>query len=142
MEEIRKSNEPGRFGAGPRFCTQRNRAENQEELHAIIGEWTAQNYLAELLDRLEKGGIPPSKINNIEDIFNDSHITARQNIIEAVLCAGGKIMTTGVIPKLSESPGCIEYVAPSLGAHSEEIYKKLLLLSDVEYEQLQVNEII
>ncbi|MCX5837344.1 MAG: CoA transferase [Deltaproteobacteria bacterium] len=126
----------------PKFQTQRKRAENQETLHAIIAEWTARNDLKELLDRLEKAGIPACKINNIADTFHDPHIAARENIIETVLGSGRKIMTSGIVPKLSESPGSIEYVAPALGAHNEEIYQNLLSLSDGEYGALKIKGII
>ena len=126
----------------PKFHTIGKRAENEDELHAIIAEWTARHDLKELTDRLEKEGIPACKINNIADVFQDPHIAARENIVETLLSSGHKIKTAGIVPKLSKSPGSIEHIAPALGAHNEEIYKNLLSLSDAEYDALKKGKII
>ena len=126
----------------PKFKTQRSRAANQDELHAIVAEWVQEKQLEDLLGLLEKAGVPATKINNIADIFQDPHIRARENIIETVLESGRKIMTMGIVPKLSVSPGRVEFVAPPLGAHNEDIYKGLLRLGDEEFQDLKRKGII
>jgi crotonobetainyl-CoA:carnitine CoA-transferase CaiB-like acyl-CoA transferase len=126
----------------PKFSSQRIRAENQNELHAIIAEWIKEKALDGLLEVLEKAGVPATKINNIADIFQDPHFRARGNLIETLLSSGRKIMTMGIMPKLSESPGQIEFVSPPLGAHNEEVYKGLLDLPQEEYRALKEKGII
>ncbi len=121
----------------PQFHTQRSRAENQRELHPLIAAWVGGIDLQDLLERLEQRQVPATKINNIADIFHDPHVRARENIIETVLKSGRMFATTGIVPKLSESPGRVEFTAPSLGAHNDRIYKELMGISDDECKRLK-----
>jgi crotonobetainyl-CoA:carnitine CoA-transferase CaiB-like acyl-CoA transferase len=121
----------------PKFHTQRNRAENQRELHSTIAAWVGEFDIQDLLARLEQRQVPANKINNIADIFHDPHIRARENIVETVLNSGRMFATMGIVPKLSESPGRVEFVAPLLGAHNDEIYKELMGLSDDDCKRLK-----
>ena len=126
----------------PRFNNQRVRAKNQDALHAIVAEWVKQRSLEELTVIFEKAGIPATKVNSIADIFKDPHFQARENIIEVPMHTGRKIKGIGVVPKLSITPGQVEFVAPHLGAHNEEIYLNLLKLPREEYKSLKERGII
>jgi len=130
------------LGEDPKFNTQRNRNQNRDELHDIIAKWIKKFEIKPLLDLLWNGGIPSTKINNIADIFRDPHIQARENIIDTQLPSGRKIKTMGIVPKLSVTPGRVEFVAPLLGAYNEEVYRGLLQLSAEEYENLKKERII
>ncbi len=130
------------LGQNPKFNTQRSRNENRDELHAIIGTWVKTQEIQPLLEKLWEAGIPSTKINTIADIFQDPHVRARENIIEAPIPSGRKIQTMGVIPKLSATPGRVDFVAPHLGAHNEEVYRGLLQLSAEEFEGLKKEKII
>ena len=130
------------LGENPKFNTQRNRNENRDELHGIIAARVKQQEIKPLLEKLWEAGIPSTKINNIADIFQDPHVRARENIIEAPIPSGRKIKTMGIIPKLSVTPGRVDFVAPHLGAHNEEVYRGLLKLSAEEFEALQKEKII
>ena len=126
----------------PKFHTQRSRAENERELHELIATWVSRVDLQDLLHRFEREQIPASKINNIADIFHDEHVRARENIIKTVLRSGRAFETMGIVPKLSESPGRVEFVAPPLGADNQEIYKTHLGLTELEFETLKREGII
>jgi crotonobetainyl-CoA:carnitine CoA-transferase CaiB-like acyl-CoA transferase len=130
------------LGRNPRFSTQRSRNENRHELHGLIREWVQSHELQPLLEKLWQAGIPATKVNTIADIFNDPHVQARENIIEAPIPSGRKIKTMGVVPKLSETPGRVEFIAPHPGAHNDEIYRGLLKLSAEEIEDLRREKII
>jgi crotonobetainyl-CoA:carnitine CoA-transferase CaiB-like acyl-CoA transferase len=45
-------------------------------------------------------------------------------------------------PRLSDTPGAIRWVGPSLGAHNREVYAGELGLSDAEIERLEVDGVI
>jgi len=130
------------LGDDPKFNIQRSRNQNREELHAIIADWVKNFEINPLLELLWDVGIPSTKINNIADIFKDPHVQARKNIIETRLPSGRKMKTMGIVPKLSETPGRMEFVAPPLGAYNQEVYRGLLRLSDEEYENLKTERII
>jgi len=126
----------------PKFNSQRARAANEDELHLIIAEWIRKRSIDNLIDIFEKGKVPSTKINSIEDIFKDPHFHARGNIIDVQLLSGKRIRGTGIVPKLSLTPGKVDFVAPHLGSHNKEIYMERLNLSDEEYNSLKYRGII
>ena len=48
----------------------------------------------------------------------------------------------GLVPKLSETPGAIEWYGGALGTHNEEVYGKLLGLSPEDMERLSRQGVI
>jgi crotonobetainyl-CoA:carnitine CoA-transferase CaiB-like acyl-CoA transferase len=130
------------LGENPKFSTQRARNQNREELHALIVNWVKGLEMQPLLEELWEAGIPSTKINTIADIFQDPHVRARENIIEASIPSGKKIKTVGIIPKLSGTPGRVDFVGPHLGAQNEEIYRGLLRFSAEEFDRLKQQHII
>jgi formyl-CoA transferase len=48
----------------------------------------------------------------------------------------------GLVPRLAETPGSVEWYGGSLGAHNEEVYRGLLGLSTEELERLSGEGVI
>ncbi|RPH45779.1 MAG: CoA transferase [Burkholderiales bacterium] len=125
-----------------RFATARARATHQAEVNAIVGAWTAGLDLEPLLDALERESVPAAKVNSIADVVADPHVQARGNVVRAVLASGREFLTSGVVPKLSETPGSIEFVAPALGAHTDVVLRELLGMSDADIGALRRERIV
>jgi crotonobetainyl-CoA:carnitine CoA-transferase CaiB-like acyl-CoA transferase len=125
-----------------RFATARARATHQAEVNAIVGAWTAGIDLEPLLDALERESVPAAKVNSIADVVADPHVQARGNVVRAVLASGREFLTSGVVPKLSETPGSIEFVAPALGAHTDAVLRERLGMSDDEIAGLRRERIV
>jgi crotonobetainyl-CoA:carnitine CoA-transferase CaiB-like acyl-CoA transferase len=126
----------------PRFATARARATHQAEVNAIVGAWTASLDLEPLLDALERESVPAGKVNSIADVVADPHVQARGNVVRAVLASGREFLTSGVVPKLSETPGSIEFVAPALGEHTDAVLRERLGMSDDEIAALRRERIV
>jgi formyl-CoA transferase len=126
----------------PRFSTARARATHQAEVNAIVGAWTASLDLEPLLDALERESVPAGKVNSIADVVADPHVQARGNVVRAVLASGREFLTSGVVPKLSETPGSIEFVAPALGEHTDAVLRERLGMSDDEIAGLRRERIV
>ncbi len=126
----------------PKFRDPRSRNENRDELHGIVREWVKGLESKALLDSLRGAGIPSTKINTIADIFQEPQFQVRENIVEAMLFSGRKIKTMGIVPKLSLTPGRVDFVAPPMGQHNEEIYRGLLKLSAEECDELKKQGVI
>jgi crotonobetainyl-CoA:carnitine CoA-transferase CaiB-like acyl-CoA transferase len=120
----------------PHYRTNKERAEHSAELDALIEGWTVQYPLHEVLHRLEEAQIPAGPIYSIADIVNDEQYRSREMILPAQIEGIGTVAMPGLVPKLSETPGAIEWYGGALGTHNEGVYCKLLGLSSEDMEQL------
>ena len=125
-----------------RYYTNAERLKNDNEVQKIVSDWIKQFTLNDLQEKLDEFGVPVSPILSIEDIFEDEHYKARENIVEVEHPRLGTIKVPGVIPKFSKTPGSIRYRAPELGEHNEEILGKQLGISKEELAVLKEKGVI
>jgi formyl-CoA transferase len=113
----------------PRFGDHRSRGRHQRELDELIGRWTATRRTGEVLDWMDRHGVPAGLIYRAPDMLADPQFAARQAIISIAHPTYGELRMQNVVPKLSSTPGSIRSIAPELGQHNDEIYCGLLNLS-------------
>ncbi len=109
----------------PRYHTNKQRLKNDADVQVIVTEWIKGFTQKRLLEQSDSFGVPISPIYTIEDIFNDPHYQARENIVEVEHPRLGKIKVPGVVPKFSKTPGAIRHRAPELGEHNDAILGEL-----------------
>jgi len=108
-----------------RFNTNVERVKHNKELAEIIGHWTANFTVQEILSILEEKGIPAAPINNLEQIVNDPHIAiAREMIQKIVHPIAGEVKITGNPIKMSETNPKIYASSPLLGEHTDYVINK------------------
>lgn len=125
-----------------RYYTNAVRLENDEEVQDIVRAFIKGFTQKELQKKLDDFGVPVSPILSIEDIFNDPHYAARQNIVEVEHPRLGTIKVPNVVPNFSDTPGAIRHRAPELGEHNEEILGGKLGLSEAEMADLKAKGVI
>jgi len=127
----------------PRFVShgERTKPENRAAIEEICKQWFAERDEKDCAAALEKD-VPYSAILNIEDIFKEEHYRARENIIEVMQDTVGKIYMQGVVPKMTGTPGEVNWAGASLGAFNDEIFKGLLGMSDEKIAELKAESII
>lgn len=125
-----------------RYYTNAVRLEHDDEVQKIVSGWIKIHTQKELMDKLDEYGVPVSPIYTIEDIFNDPHYQARENIVEIEHPRLGSVKIPGVVPKFSKTPGSIRHRAPDLGEHNEEILGEGLGLSDEDIQSLKEEGVI
>jgi crotonobetainyl-CoA:carnitine CoA-transferase CaiB-like acyl-CoA transferase len=130
------------YADDPRFQNNATRSEHAEFLDSIIEEWTKNLTLSEALHALDEAKVPSGSIYSIEDIVADPHYQARGMIREVEIEGIGKLKVPGIVPKLSETPGDIEWVGPRLGEHTEEILSKTLKWSREKIEVLKEKGVV
>lgn len=130
------------FAEDPRFKNNAARSEYAEFLDSTIEKWTKQLNLAEVLELLDEAKVPAGSIYSIEDIVADPHYQAREMIREVTIDGIGKLKVPGIVPKLSETPGDINWVGPKLGQHNEDVLTNTLNMSKEEISTLIDNGII
>ena len=109
-----------------RFAMQVVRAENREEIDAIVSDWTAGYELSNLLPRVEAATIPAGPVFGIADIVDDPHFRARDMLLSLHDRVLGELKVPGIVPKLSATPGAARWLGPDIGAHNQEVYTELL----------------
>jgi formyl-CoA transferase len=126
----------------PRYATHSARGEHQEELDALIAEWTVALPADDLLARLEEHGVPAGRIYRARDMLDDPHFAAREAIVTVDHPQFGRLQMQNVAPRLSDTPGAVRAPGPELGEHNAEVYRDLLGLSEAELDHLRRDEII
>jgi crotonobetainyl-CoA:carnitine CoA-transferase CaiB-like acyl-CoA transferase len=108
-----------------RFATDHDRWLNRDAVYEIVGAWTAQYTVAELMELLG-GHVPLGPVFNAEDIFHDPHFAAR-GMLPTVEhpCTGRQTTVTGPVAKLTRTPASVHTRAPMLGEHTLEILADL-----------------
>ena len=54
----------------------------------------------------------------------------------------GELAIPNVVPRLSDTPGGVKWLGPSMGEHNDEVYKTWLKLDDAEIERLTAARVI
>ncbi len=101
------------------------RCRRVEELDAAIGSWTIRHEVDDVVAKLNAAQVPSGKTYNIADIVRDPQYLARGLIREVTLPDGLKLKVPGVIPRLSDTPGDLDWVGPELGEHTQEVLKSI-----------------
>jgi formyl-CoA transferase len=127
----------------PRFDTNPHRSENRQAIYDIVQEWFSRHDYCEAARILDMNGVPVCPINSIADIFADPQYRARGDLIEVEHPVLGKMTMTGLVPKLSETPGAVRFPGPvHIGEHNAEILVDELGLSPADMAALAAEEVI
>ena len=112
------------FLADPRFATNEARVEHGLELDEAICEAIAGRTLAENLIVIETHKLTAGPVQTIADIERDPHWVARHLTVD-VPNNGGSIRMHNVVPRLSATPGGIQWPGGALGQDNERVYGEL-----------------
>ncbi len=104
-----------------RFRNPWDRKAREEELAALLEETFSTDDTERWLELLDGAGVVAGPIYNMEQVYQDPQVLAREMLVEMEDPDLGTIRNIGVPVKLSETPGSIRRRAPALGEHSAEI---------------------
>jgi len=133
--------QPG-LAADARYATHAARGAHQAELDALIEQWTQTLTTREVLDLMDKFGVPAGLIYRAPEMLEDPHFKARDAIVSVAHPDFGSLRMQNVAPKLSETPGSIRSPSPGLGQHNDEVYLRLLGYPQDKYERLKAHKVI
>jgi len=97
------------------------RAPQSEMLDAAITDWTSAHPIAHVLEVLDAAEVPSGRIYSAADIVADPHYQARDMLLDATLPGGTPVKMPGIVPKLSDTPGQVNWQGPALGQHTDEV---------------------
>jgi formyl-CoA transferase len=91
------------------------------EIDGVIGHWTAQHTVDEVLAALDRASVPAGRIYTVADIARDPHYLARDMLQTVRMPDGSDLMVPGIVPKLSRTPGGHRRNAPAVGQDSDAV---------------------
>ena len=130
------------LAADERYATHTARGQNQAELDDLIAGWTATLDSEDLFTRLNDHGVPTGRIYRAKEMLTDPHFEARDAIVRLAHPELGEFPMQNVVPKLSDTPGEVRWVGPTLGEHNDEVLGGLLGIDGSDQEQLAADGIV
>lgn len=109
----------------PSFAHNDGRAAQSALLDQAIADWSSQRPIEAVLAALEAAEVPAGRIYSVADIVADPHYQAREMILDAQLPGGAHVKMPGIVPKLSATPGVVNWQGPGLGQHTESVLGSL-----------------
>ncbi|TFY96089.1 CoA transferase [Pseudomonas nabeulensis] len=125
----------------PEFAHNDGRAAKSGLLDAAITHWTSSRPIEQVLSALEAAEVPAGRIYSVADIVSDPHYQAREMLLNAELPGGVSVKMPGIVPKLSETPGGVNWQGPSLGQHTDDILGSLGL-TGADIQRLKTSGVV
>lgn len=121
---------------------QNQRVAHRAEIDEAITAWTKTKTSDEVQKILKDADVPCTRIPTFSEVCNDPQLISRNMIIEVEQPISGKVKVPGSLFKLSKTPGKIDYHAPYLGEHNQDILTRFLKLSEADINKLDDEGVI
>ena len=108
----------------------------------MVSAWTSGRTRDEALAACDVGQVPAGPVYAIDEIFEDPQYAARENMVEMTDPRIGTLKVPNVVPRLSETPGGVDSLGPSLGQHNEEVYCGLLGIDEARLRDLAESGVV
>lgn len=120
-----------------RFATPDARARHPDEMDGVISAWTSSLSFADLERLLAENEVPAARIYTIADIFSDPHYQAREMLLHTASEEFGDATVTGIVPKLSRTPGAVIWAGRAVGSDTHAVLADLLGLRPEAIARMQ-----
>ncbi|MFV8819841.1 CaiB/BaiF CoA transferase family protein [Haliea sp. E17] len=118
--------------ASEELATLEQRAKQINRVYGLLAETFSERTTDEWLALLRELHVPCAPIRTLDELFENEHLNA-VGFFEQVETASGKVRFPGVPTWFSQSPGKVHGPTPTLGAHTDEVFREFGL--DTEKEQ-------
>lgn len=120
-----------------RFISPSSRLENVHELDRLVEAWTVERTPQEVMSVLQAVSVPAGVVQDCRDIVeNDPQVEERAFFHHPDHAEMGPTLHRSPPARFSHTPAQVA-AAPCLGEHTEYVCKRLLGMSDAEFQELQ-----
>ncbi len=110
------------LAAADRFATITQREAGRDEVNALVRAWTSAHNRDAVLNACEKGQVPCGPVYSVDEIFEDPHYAARENILRvADPRLSRPLAIPAPVPRLTGTPAHVKWLGPPLDAHRDAI---------------------
>ncbi|HBZ93658.1 MAG TPA: CoA transferase, partial [Pseudomonas sp.] len=110
----------------PRFASNKARVAHRVELIPLLRQATVFKTTAQWIELLEQAGVPCGPINDLQQVFADPQVQARELRVELPNGLGSTTPQVASPLRLSETPVAYRSAPPLLGQDSEAVLQRLL----------------
>lgn len=126
---------PG-WADNPRFATAGSRLENQDELEALVQQWTSGLEVSDVVSSLQDVGVPAAAVADSAEVLSDPHLLERGFVVHLEHPVAGERPVLS-LPWAADGKRVDDlHPAPSFGEHNRWVLKELLQMPDAEYDRL------
>lgn len=112
------------------------------EFDRLLRNWVSVRTMSEVERDCNEYNIPSCPIYSMREIAVDPHYQARETLLEWEDPQVGKVRGSGIVPKLSLTPGQVWRGAPALGQDNELVLGRLLGYETKKIERLKAEGVI
>ena len=124
------------------YGTIAKREKNRPAVDGLVNAWTQKHTQQEAIALCDGAEVPCGMVAAVDEIFQDPHYAARGNIARVKDARIGDLAVPNVVPRLAATPGKIDTLGPTLGAHNAEIYGRLLGMTAADLAALEKEGVI
>lgn len=125
-----------------RWGTYQQRRADEDAVNAYVADWTGSHRREDIQEICQRFEVPCGPIYSIAEIFEDEQYAARGNLLRVEDERVGSVVIPNTVPRLSDTPGGVDTLGPTLGQHTEEIFETLLGIGPDELAGLAANGVI
>lgn len=126
----------------PWFADNVGRVEHAAELDEVIQEWVGQRSAEEVIAAFEEAGAAIAPMYSVDELIHDPQFRARETVIPVAHPRLGSVLMPNVVPRLTTTPGRVEFPGRDLGADNDAVYGEELGLDLEQLQRLRKNKII
>ncbi len=126
----------------PRFSLASVRRRNEDELDALIADWTGQRTKFQVMETLQASGVGAVAAFTNADLLHDRHLAARGFFAWGEHPYQGRTRMPARVWHMSETPLSLNRPAPMMGQHNSYVLGELLGVSDREIKELESREVV
>ncbi|MES2105270.1 MAG: CaiB/BaiF CoA-transferase family protein [Pseudomonadota bacterium] len=126
----------------PLYFTNPRRVQHRDQLVPLLMGMVQQKTKQEWIDLLESAGVPCGPINNLDEVFDNPQVLARDILVELPHPSAGKVKLVGSPMKLSATPTQASSAPPLLGQHTAQVLGEMLGYDEEKLADLKSRHII
>jgi len=141
-EQWRKFCEVAAIDLGEAYATNRGRVTGYAELRPRVAGALGAHPRSYWIEKLRAVGVPCGSVRNLQEVFADPQIAAREMVVPMAHPTAGPIRVLGSPLKLSDTPATQRTPPPMLGQHTNSVLERDLGLSRDAVNDLRASGVV
>jgi formyl-CoA transferase len=114
----------------------RRRGEDEASVREDVAKLVSGLAADEAVIRLRGAGLAASVVNSVADLLREPHLWSRGDLVRLTHPELGEIVTQGIVPRLSRTPGRVAGWSRRPGSDNEPVLRELLGLTPEQIREL------